>query len=179
MLTHPGIVTYARLGERLDVIRCLWRKAPQPVIVDPMKRRKPSFSRALLLLLVAVGPLQAQAVFACAMMETMVQDECCCEDHEAARGCEDSDCSAALQSRDKPCCEYSVEITADPDARHDGPISKPVEVRSGVDPPHALISSFDFSCSPQALPTAACFHSASAAGPGGSNTYLVTQRLRI
>lgn len=144
-----------------------------------MKPRKRSFSRALLLLIVAGGPLQAQAVFACAMMDRMVQDECCCEDHEAARGCEDSDCGAALQPGDSPCCEYSVEISADPDARHDGPISKPVELRSGVDPPQALIGAFDFSFTPQALPTAACFHTASAARPGGSDTYLVTQRLRI
>lgn len=143
-----------------------------------MKRRTPPFARALLLLIVAVGPLQAQTVFACAMMDTVMQDECCCEHHASARDCETGDCDAVPESS-TPCCEHSVDITADPDSRHDGSISKPVELRSDVDPPQFLISSFEASFTPQAIPGTRDFHSAATAGHGGSDTYLVTQRLRI
>lgn len=145
-----------------------------------MNIRKPSFVRALLLLIVAVGPLQAQAVFACAMMDTMVRDECCCEDHEPDRGCENPDCGAALQPDDTPCCEHSVEISADPDARPDGSISRPVEVRSDVDPPQILISCSEPRFTPSAVSAAAVgVPAVLAAARGGSATYLVTQRLRI
>ena len=144
-----------------------------------MKRRTPSFARALLLLIVAVGPLQAQTVFACAMMDSVMQDECCCEHHVSARDCEIGDCDAVPEAREAPCCEHSVDIIADPDARHDGSISKPVELRSDVDPPHFLISSFEASFTPQVIPGTRGLHSAASAAHGGSDTYLVTQRLRI
>jgi hypothetical protein len=144
-----------------------------------MKRRTPSFVRALLLLIVALGPLQAQTVFACAMMDRVMQDECCCEHHASVRDCEASECGAVPDLSEKPCCEHSVDITADPDARHDGSISKPVELRSDVDPPHFLISSFEANFTPQAIPATRGFHAAAAATRGGSDTYLVTQRLRI
>lgn len=144
-----------------------------------MNPRKPSFARALLLLIVALGPLQAQTVLACAMMDVVVQDDCCCEDHDLNHGCESPDCGAALETREAPCCERSVEISADPDARQDGPIFKPVEVRSDADPPQALVSSFQARFTPQAVPSTRGFHSAFAARRGGPETYLATQRLRI
>ena len=40
-----------------------------------MKRRLRTFLRSVLILIVASGPLQAQAVFACSMMD-MVMEEC-------------------------------------------------------------------------------------------------------
>lgn len=144
-----------------------------------MKRRTPSFARTLLLLIVAVGPLQAQTVFACAMMDMVMHDECCCEHHKAARDCETSDCGAAPESSETPCCEHSVDITADPDARYDGSISKPVELRSDVDPPDFLISSFEPGFTPQAIPDTRGFDSAAAVDHGASDTWLITQRLRI
>jgi hypothetical protein len=144
-----------------------------------MKRRTPSFARALLLLIVAVGPLQAQTAFACAMMDRLMQDECCCEHHEAARDRATSDRGAVTDSGESPCCEHSVEITADPDARHDGSISKPVELRSDVDPSQVPIPSFEPGFTPQTILGTRGFYSAPAAGHGGSDTWLVTQRLRI
>ena len=144
-----------------------------------MKRRTPSFARALLLLIVAIGPLQAQTVFACAMMGKVMHEECCCEHHDSARNLETSDRGAALESSETPCCEHSVDITADPDSRHEGSTSKPVELRSDVDPPHFLIASFELRFTPQAFPGTRGFHSAATAGHGGSDTWLVTQRLRI
>jgi hypothetical protein len=144
-----------------------------------MKPRKPSFARTLLLLIVALGPLQAQTVFACAMMGRVMQEECCCEHHASARDCETADCGDTLESGEPPCCERSVDITADPDARHDGAISTPVELRSDVESPYFLISSFEASFTPQAILGTRGLHSECTADPGGSDTYLVTQRLRI
>lgn len=144
-----------------------------------IRKPKPSFARALLLLVVALGPLQAQTVFACAMMDTMVLDECCCEDHKATAGCENPDCGEALQPDGTRCCAHSVEISADPDARPDASISKPVEVRFDEDPPQVLISSSEVPFTPPAVPVIVGLHSAFAATRGGSPTYLITQRLRI
>ena len=88
-----------------------------------MNHRTPSFARVLLLLVaVAVGPLQAQTVFACAMMGTVMQDECCCDDHEATQGCTDSSCGAVLESSESPCCEQSVEIGIDDTSSQENPI---------------------------------------------------------
>lgn len=145
-----------------------------------MNHRTPSFARVLLLLVaVAVGPLQAQTVFACAMMGTVMHDECCCDDHEATQGCTDSSCGAVLESSESPCCEQSVEIGIDDPASQENPIVKPVEVRSDGDPPQALISSCGADFIPPAVTATRRFDSASPADPGGSETYLVTQRLRI
>lgn len=144
-----------------------------------MTSHRPSFARALLLLIVALGPLQAQTVLACTMMDELVQDDCCCEDRHLEPGCDSPDCAAAVEAREASCCEVSVEISADPDARQDGPVFKPVEVRSDVDPPQVLLSSFEAPFTRRPATSTRGFHSAFAAGQGGSETYLATQRLRI
>ncbi|HET6630578.1 MAG TPA: hypothetical protein VFG91_12455 [Woeseiaceae bacterium] len=143
-----------------------------------MKRRTPSFARALLLLIVAVGPLQAQTVFACAMMGKGMMEGCCCEHHASSRECETPDCGAVPESDETPCCEHRVEITVDPDA-DDGTVSKPVEPRSDIDPPSFVATSFEARLTSPAIPDTPGFHYPAAAGHGGSATWLVTQRLRI
>lgn len=133
----------------------------------------------LLLLVLVVGPLQAQTVFACAMMDTVMHGECCCEDHEVNEDCLDSDGDATLEFSPGPCCERSVEVSIDEDARQDSPVVKPVEVRSDVDPPQAIITSSDALIPPQSVVAPGVFQPLPIAGQSGSRTYLITQRLRI
>jgi hypothetical protein len=133
--------------------------------------------RKLLLLLLAIGPLQAQAVFACAMMDTVVQDECCCEHHEVAEGCADHYCDSTSGSA-QPCCERSVELGVDEDAA-DAATVKPTEVRSDADPPPALLSVPE--AITDSIPSAApgAYSRCPPSDESGSDLWLVTQRLRI
>jgi len=144
-----------------------------------MDRGNPTFLRALLLLLLAIGPLQAQSVFACAMMDTVVHDGCCCEGHETDDYCTNSNCESTLESGDFPCCERAIEVGIDPEAGQNTPPVKSTEVSSGLDPPQALISSFDALFPPHPRLIHGVFHCRPVAGQTGSETYLVTQRLRI
>jgi hypothetical protein len=139
-----------------------------------MNRRNPAFLRALLLLLLAVGPLQAQSVFACVLMDTVVHDDCCCDDH-----CATSNCESTLESGDAPCCERAIEVGIDHEAGQKTPLVKSTEVRSGLDPPQVLISSFDAPFPPHPRLIHGVSHYLPTAGQTGSETYLVTQRLRI
>ncbi len=145
-----------------------------------MQRNSPSTARAVLLLLIlVVGPLKAQSVFACAMMDEVRHGECCCVGPPSDEDCADAGCDGVLNSNDEPCCERSVEVTLDDEARQDAPIIKPVEVRSDVDPPTPIVTSFD-----TLEPTVSCLTVSSSlslpdVGPSGSDTYLITQRLRI
>ena len=134
-----------------------------------MKRRKPSFARALLLLVVAVGPLQAQSMFACGMMDTIVHDECCCGEHD----------SAELASGECPCCELSVEIGVDQEAMQDASVAKPAKIDSDADPPHVPAFSSEVLFAPEPFVASPGRVATSAAPPAASDTYLTTQRLRI
>ena len=79
-----------------------------------MRRFKRTFIRPLLLaLMLVMGSVHAQIVFACAMMDMAVQGECACCDHENGKPCVDSDCDIAVDSGDDPCCEQSVELGFD------------------------------------------------------------------
>lgn len=105
--------------------------------------------------------------------------ECCCDNHKTNEDCVDSSCDAMLGSNKGPCCERSIEISINEDARQDTPLAKPFEIRSDVDPPQANITnSFDILLSPQ-YAVALVAHPRPIAGLSGSNTYLITQRLRI
>jgi len=65
-------------------------------------------------LLLAFGPLQATAAFACEMMETVVHEVCCCDEAAASRAKSDSDqdCSDEMISA-APCCEQSATLSVD------------------------------------------------------------------
>lgn len=144
-----------------------------------MNRRNPLSLRALLLLLLAVGPLQAQAIYACAMMDTVVQERCCCDDQIVENDCANADCDAALSPGEDPCCERSVEVTVDQEAGQDTLTVKPAEVRSDVDPPQALICSFDAPFPSRPFLTQGLADRLPGSAESGSDTWLLTQRLRI
>lgn len=138
-----------------------------------MNHRKSISLRALLLLLLAVGPLQAQSIFACAMMETVVEDSCCCGDHDG------DPARHAMQSGEDPCCERSVRVTVDNDAGQAAPAGKSTELRSNVDPPQPLVFSVDTLIPPQPTSEPGVRPLLPATVHSGSDTWLTTQRLRI
>lgn len=144
-----------------------------------MNRPNPLFLRALLLLIVAVGPLQAQTLYACAMMDTGVLDGCCCEAHKTEQDCASPDCNASVESGDKPCCERSVEVSIDQEAGKETLTVKPTDVRSDVDPPHALVCSFVTPFPQRPFPAQGVVDRAPGADRSGSDIWLLTRRLRI
>jgi hypothetical protein len=145
-----------------------------------MKSKKSASSRLLLLLFVlVVGPLQVQSVFACPMMDEVMHGECCCVGHKADEDCVNADCAGAVDATTDPCCERSVSISIDEEARQDAPIIKSVEVRSDVDPPTGIVATLpDFDLLPRRVAHRVDF-SPSDSFKSGSDTYLITQRLRI
>ncbi|MCH9670539.1 MAG: hypothetical protein K0U93_03730 [Gammaproteobacteria bacterium] len=135
-----------------------------------MNRRLRTFLRSVLILIVASGPLQAQTVFACSMMD-MVMEECCCGDHIVG--------DATVEANEEPCCEQSVEIRVDEDARQDLCAVRPLEVGSDVDPPHAIVAPFDVVAVPQERSAFVVYLPPLIVRSSGTDTYLITQRLRI
>ena len=136
-----------------------------------MSQQKRSSIRSLLLiLLLVIGPVQAQTLFACEMMEEVILDTCCCDDHP--------DLADVSIAKSDPCCEKRVELSVDHASDQTTPITKPVEVRSDVDPPAMLIAT-QLNPPNQRADRAVFPSSANAAPENGSRTYLVTQRLRI
>ncbi len=133
----------------------------------------------LTLLVLVIGPLQAQSVFACSMMDEVMHGECCCVGHKTDKDCIDADCEGAAQSGASPCCERSVQITIDEEARADTPIVKPIEVRSDVDPPPALIASSSLIALPSLTAVLCPVQTIPREPHSRSDTYLITQRLRI
>jgi len=129
--------------------------------------------RALIFLLL-VGPLQAQQVFACGMMDAVFLDDCCCEDHN---NCGDSDHSDAITPENQ-CCEESIQLSFNGEANSNVGVIKSVEIRSDVDPPVAIVFAGEPFVEPVRF-TEISYHYTSPPDSQGSNTYLVTQRLRI
>lgn len=143
------------------------------------EKHPPSLRALLFLLLFVVGPLQAQSVFACPMMDKVVHGDCCCVGSNEDKDCVDATCEAALLAGPDPCCDQSVELSLDTDARLDTPLLKPVEVSSAVDPPPAiLVVYFDFLL-PQLEARVPVFTTFPEVSYSGTDTYLITQRLRI
>lgn len=145
-----------------------------------MLKRKRTFIRPLLLvLMLVIGPVHAQTVLACAAMDKVMHDDCFCDDYNKDKNCADAGIGAAVDSGGDPCCELSVEFNIDEDARHDKPIAKPAEVRSDVDPPQSIIAAFDPVELPRPVAVLGAVQSFQTSGGFGSDTYLITQRLRI
>jgi len=141
-----------------------------------MTGKSPSIRALLLLLLVLVGPLQAQTVFACPMMNVVMHDACCCAAHSADEDCVDANCEGSLPADASPCCDLSVELSFD---KAEAPSLKPIEFSSAVDPPPAfVVIQYDFLLS---LPGAfvPAFSTFPQFSQSGTDTYLITQRLRI
>ena len=139
-----------------------------------MKLHHISVIRALVFLLL-VGPLQAQQVFACGMMDTTFFDDCCCEDHNS---CADANCDDAITSENNQCCEESIELNFNKEANEELTVIKSVEIRSNVDPPPAITSTVEQLLEPIRF-TESSYLYTNPPDSLGSNTYLITQRLRI
>ena len=145
-----------------------------------MLRLKRTFIRPLLLaLMLVIGPVHAQIVFACAMMDMAVHGECACCDHENDKPCVDSDCAIAVDPGDAPCCEQSVELSFDEDARQNTPGAKAAQIRTDADRPQTIVASFDLIEPPRVVAARGVVQSLPSPGRAGSDTYLITQRLRI
>ena len=130
-----------------------------------MLRFKRSFVRPLLLaLMLVIGPVHAQAVYACAMMDMdmAAHDEC----PSCAHG-------------DDSCCERSVEICIDEDDRQTIPSAKSAEMRADPDRSQSIGAWFDPIEPPQVVAIRGLVRSLLTPGRVGSNIYLITQRLRI
>lgn len=143
-----------------------------------MKRHLRTFLRSVLILIVAVGPLRAQAVFTCSMMD-MVMEECCCNDHGTGKEGVDSERETAAGYSEVPCCDRSVGLQVDEDAQQDTRIVKPLEIRTDVDPPQAVFASYERLSLPQENSLPIDFGLNPTARRSGIDTYLITQRLRI
>lgn len=145
-----------------------------------MRSRKSSSLRSLLLLcLLAIGPLQAQVAYACAMMDTVFHDDCCCGDSLDQTDLLPAEQATTADGERIPCCEVSVEITVDQETRQHTPTFKPPDQQPDLDLPPALVAIFDRA--PLSL-----FRVASYAhfleyrtADAGSDTWLLTRRLRI
>lgn len=140
----------------------------------------------VLALLLAFGPLQATAAFACEMMETVVHEVCCCDDEapaSRAKGAADQDCDDEMISA-APCCEHSTTVGVNADSLKSTPGSKSGSKDSpspfDVDPPDAGL--VDMLAGPAELPplTPEVRSFIEPVYPGdGSTLWLTTRRLRI
>lgn len=112
-------------------------------------------------------------------MDEVKRGDCCCIGHSLDEDCPDAKCDGAFNSDAEPCCERSLEVSIREGARQNTPIVNSVEVRSEVDPPPAIAASLNEHFSPQSLVAICLGFPRSTLRHSGSNTYLLTQRLRI
>ena len=132
------------------------------------------------MLILVIGPVHAQTVFACTMMDMVMRGGCSHDDHTKDNDCVDSGFDTAAVSGDDPCCEQSVKFSIDEDARQATPIVKPAEARSVVaDQTQAIVASFNVNDPRRTLVVLRVIQSLPGPGRSGSDTYLITQRLRI
>ena len=141
-----------------------------------MYRRKESFLRPLLLLLfLVVGPLQAQTVFACLTMDMVMNNADNCKTNQ---DCVYMDFDDMLDLNQSPCFEQTMVLSFNQDLQKNIPIINSV-VESDVDPPQAISTILDLVFPPQIILAFVVSNRINFSGQSGSNTYLITQRLRI
>ncbi len=153
-----------------------------------MCKRNRSFSRVLLLLLVLVaGPLQAQILYACAKIEKTasvishnasdmdIHSTDLCSGHEE---CFNTDCNAIFDSSQGLCCEESPVISINQDLQQNIPILSSM-IESDIDPPQATGTRYDSCFQKKVISTFEVFSPPDFSSQSGSNTYLITRRLRI
>ena len=142
--------------------------------------RKPSFLRALpLLLLLVTGIVQAQSVYSCPMMDKVLYGECCCAGHNTNEFCIDTDSDDAAYAGTDQCCERTVELSFDVDSQQDALILKSAEIRSDVDPPAPMIVAMWASIPQVSQARILVPDSFQKVRHSGADIYLTTQRLRI
>jgi hypothetical protein len=129
----------------------------------------------LLLLILVVGPLQAQTVFVCVTMDMVmnVSDSC-----KTNQDCINMDLDDVLDLNQDPCFEQSIVLSINQDLQQNIPAINSV-VESDVDPPQAISTTLDRVFPPQTVLVFVVFPRINLPGQSSSNTYLITQRLRI
>ena len=128
--------------------------------------------RAVLIgLMLIMGSVQADVSYFCGMMDMVIHDDCCCAD----AGMDDM----MAADSDQPCCEKSVALSIDAATDQAQSQTKPIKFESDVDPPDNI--AFAVENSPQIINRAAIIsiQRIATSHTGGSETYLLTQRLRI
>ncbi len=152
-----------------------------------MYRRNRSFLRPLLLMLMlVVGPLQAKTLFACTKIEKTDEivvhntsdvtkhNTSLCNDHQ---DCINLDFDDMLDLDQNPCCEQSVVLSINQDLQQNMPSINSV-VESDIDPPQMATTTLDLFLPSQTVVVSVVLPRINS-GRSGSNTYLITQRLRI
>ena len=139
-----------------------------------------------LVLLLVMGQLQAKTIYSCLMMDKsghnammdrdmdMQQDADCCRDQKA---CLSLDCDDALAPNEDSCYEQTVILTINQELQQNMPILSLVG-ESDVDPPQVMFITLDLVFPPQTVTAFVVFPHTDTI-QSGSNTYLITQRLRI
>lgn len=152
--------------------------------IRPLMIPRPSLFRSLLLLLLAAGPLQAQTVLLCDMMEVPRQETCCCDEMagasreaEAGQDCDRPPCHIAPRADSVGCCDSAVEISHDPEA--DAFVAKPPSDRPDPDPSAPILFAYNLPVPPGPSYRTPDSQPAAVAVPDGSKLYLRTERLRI
>ena len=142
---------------------------------------------SLLMLMFSVGPLHAQILYACAQIEKAsslaIHNTSDASKHNADtcnahQSCVNIDCDNALNSSQGRCCEESAVLTINPDLQQNIPAINLAEVESDVDPPHVISTMPGSFLSRQVFATSIVSPRINS-GQSGSNTYLITHRLRI
>lgn len=145
-----------------------------------MRLHKRTSIRALLLaLMLVIGPVHAQTVFACTMMDMVMHGDCSSCDHEEDQPCADRGCNTAVNPDGEPCCERSVQLSFDQDALQKTPGAKSAELRADAEWPHTSIASFDLIEPPRVVAALGTVLHLPTPLRAGTNIYLITQRLRI
>ncbi len=137
-----------------------------------MRRLRKRLVRPLLFALILVlGPLNAQTIFACMMMGGAELETCCCDDQVPA--------IVDFDDQQESCCEIRVELRVETSSEQDSPTTKPAEVRSDVDPPSALLVAY--TPDPRFARALTISHQLQnrESQYSRSQTYLTTLRLRI
>ena len=112
------------------------------------------------------------------MTDMVLHDDCQCDQLRSDKHCVDAAFDGTIDADEDPCCERLVEIHVDEDTRRDTP-GKPAELRADADPPQTVVASFDFIELPRVVAARSKVQSFPLPSRTGSDTYLITQRLRI
>jgi len=138
------------------------------------------------MLMLVVGPLQAKILYACAEIERTIgitthnvsdmdtHSTDLCNGHEE---CINIDCSAAFDSNQGLCCEESSVISINQYLQQNIPILSSI-VESDIDPPQMATTTLDLFLPSQTVVISVVLPRINS-GQSGSNTYLITRRLRI
>lgn len=147
--------------------------------------RHRSLLRSLLLLMLAAGPLQAQTVLLCDMMDLPRQESCCCDEPTATTrqvdavdtSCDRPPCHPSPRDDSDGCCDSAVEMSYQGDAG--AAVAKPPSDRSDPNPPATMLLVYELLAPPAPPRPAPLARPAMVVLPNGSDLYLRTERFRI